>query len=207
MTREEWLLNAAVLINQEVFDSKIDTSSLQISIGKMPKSKLSDSVVQDTEKEDVSMNDFFPPQIFISAYIDEPLELLSAITHELIHVYLSCSPKHDKRFKNECKLIGLDKYEPDELLTGTFNNILNGFPELLPKEFPGTAAQFVEKQKDESKGKTKNETIYFCPECGFEVKTKNKIADEHPGTPTCVCGCKMGIANDEGEKQDENTNV
>ena len=56
-------------------------------------------------------------------------------------------------------------------------------------EFPGKPVKFPTKEPKEKK---KTTTIFFCPECGIEFSAKNSKLKGATGTPTCICGAKMG---------------
>lgn len=205
VTREEWLKAAVNSINESVFGGAYEVDKLQISIGRPKGKALGETVVTDFDKEDVSMDDFFPPTVFISPLIKEPIHILSAITHELIHAYETMSPRHSKAFKFKAEEVGfIDKktdYQMGEMLESTLKGVLD---ELTTSYgvWPGVAITAPAKKEKEEKEKKTNAIVYFCPECGFELKASKKSAEEHPGMPTCVCGCKMGIDNGE-EPTDE----
>ena len=129
VTREEWLKAAVGLVNKYVFNDEYEVSQLQISIGRPKGKALGETVVTDFNKEDVSMDDFFPPTVFISPLIKEPIQILIAITHELIHAYETMSPRHSKAFKQKAEEVGfIDKktdYQINDALETTLNSVLN----------------------------------------------------------------------------------
>lgn len=196
VTREEWLKAAVALVNKHVFNDEYEVSQLQISIGRPKGKALGETVVTDFNKEDVSMDDFFPPTVFISPLIKEPIQILIAITHELIHAYETMSPRHSKAFKQKAEEVGFIDKKTDYQINDALETTLNGVLDLLVSQYgkwPGVAITTPTKKESDEKTKKTNTIVYFCPECGFELKTSKKLAEEHPGSPTCVCGCKMGI--------------
>lgn len=201
VTREEWLKAAVALVNKHVFNSEYEVSQLQISIGRPKGKALGETVVTDFNKEDLSIDDLFPPTVFISPLIKEPIQILIAITHELIHAYETMSPRHSKAFKQKAEEVGFIDKKTDYQIDGALETTLNGVLDLLVSQYgkwPGVAIAAPTKKESDEKTKKTNIIVYFCPECGFELKTSKKSAEEHPGSPTCVCGCKMGI--DYGEE-------
>ena len=204
MNREEWLYEAAQEINAELFEGRNETSQLQISIGRTRGKALGHTMLVDYDKQDVGLDDFFPPTVFISPLIKEPIHILAAITHELIHAYETKSTKHNKLFKATAKNIGFDGvgYEMTDALEADLKRVLDTLESKFGK-YPGIAIKQPEKAKTENK-KQSNTIVYFCPECGYEVKVTRKMMLAHPGFPTCCCGTKMGIANDDsGETTEE----
>lgn len=148
------------------------------------------------------MDDFFPPTVFISPLIKEPIHILAAITHELIHAYETMSSRHSKQFKLKAEEVGFVDKKTDYQMSDILESTLNGVLEKLIAahgEWPGVAITTPAKKDSEEKEKKTNTVVYFYPECGFELKTSKKSAEEHPGMPTCVCGCKMGV--DGGEEE------
>ena len=201
VTREEWLKAAVGLVNKYVFNDEYEVSQLQISIGRPKGKALGETVVTDFNKEDVSMDDFFPPTVFISPLIKEPIQILIAITHELIHAYETMSPRHSKAFKQKAGEVGFIDKKTDYQINDALETTLNGVLDLLLSQYgkwPGVAITTPTKKDSDEKTKKTNTIVYFCPVCGFELKTSKKLAEEHPGSPRCVCGCKMGI--DYGEE-------
>jgi hypothetical protein len=66
-------------------------------------------------------------------------------------------------------------------------------------EFPGETVVVYPKEKKEGK---KNTIVIFCPDCGYEIKVSRKMHEKHgQGTPTCVCGAKMGIDCDDESQE------
>lgn len=196
-TREDWLRNVVRIINQDIFQCEYDTNGLQISIGLAKGKQNGTALFADLNKEDVTMDDFFAPQIFISPYLDNERDIVTEVIKQLIHVYGTQSNKRDKAYKTICKQIGVgENYESSsmdcqDLIDGCINAMKQ-----LGFVYPGDAAKRPIVPEKDKKEKQSNKVKYFCPECLFELETSRKLAEKYPGTPTCVCGCKMGVVED-----------
>lgn len=194
MTREEWLRKAVELIDSEIFEGDLDTINhkYQINCGIVPGKKLT-TTIQPYEDEDVRLDDFFPTTISISHTINDPMDLMVNLTRECIFAFFNLK-KIDKLTKSM-----LNKYYfeapytqccPSEYLITLLKSV---HKQMVDKygAFPGEAVKPRVKEKKEGK---KNTLTLFCPECGYEIKVSRKMHEKHgQGTPTCVCGAKMGV--------------
>lgn len=198
MTREEWLIKAIEMIDDEIFNGNLGSkeTKYQVSMGWTKSAKALGETIYPYEGEDVSIDDFFPVTIHVRCDIKDPVQILGVLVHECIHAFMNIKG-HGKDFKHEAMRVGFEtpitRYHPSPALVSTCENIYKKLG-----EFPGKAVHIHKVEKE----KKTNTVIFFCPECGFEVKTNKKMFEKHgQGIPTCPCGAKMGIACD----NDENT--
>ena len=198
MTREEWLIKAIEMIDDEIFNGNLGSkeTKYQVSMGWTKSAKALGETIYPYDGEDVTEEDFFPVTIHVRCDIKDPVHILGVLVHECIHAFKNIKG-HGKDFKREAMRVGFEKpitqYHPSPELVSTCENIYKKLG-----EFPGKAVHI---HKVEKERKT-NMVIFFCPECGFEVKTNKKTFEKYgQGIPTCPCGAKMGIACD----NDENT--
>lgn len=194
LTREEWLRKAVELIDSEIFEGDLDTINhqFQINCGICPGKKLTNTI-QPYDGEDVRLDDFFPTTISVNHTISDPMILMENLTRECIFAFFNLK-KIDKLTKSM-----LNKYYfeepyssccPSEYLRTLLKSVYRQMVEKYG-EFPGIAVKTRVKEKKEGK---KNTLIMFCPECGYEIKVTRKMHEKHgQGTPTCVCGAKMGL--------------
>lgn len=194
MTREQWLRYAIELIDTDIFRGDLDilNHQYQINCGICPGKKMTNTI-QPYEGEDVRLDDFFPTTISVSHTIADPIEMLTNLTRECIFAFFN-----EKKLNKRCKQL-LDKYYfekpysqccPSVYLTTLIQAIYDKMVK-SHGEFPGVAVKPVNKEKKDGK---KNTLILFCPECGYEIKVTRKMHEKHgQGTPTCVCGAKMGL--------------
>jgi hypothetical protein len=206
MTREQWLRHAVEKLDSEIFDGDLDTINheFQINCGICPGKKLSNTI-QPYDGEDVSLADFFPTTISISHTIKDPIEMLTHLTRECVFAFFN-----EKKLNKRCKKL-LEKYyfespysecNPSQYLKTLIETVYK----ILVKEygeFPGQTVITYQKEKKEGK---KNTLVMFCPECGYEIKVSRKTHEKYgQGTPTCICGCKMGLdCEDEPEETEKN---
>lgn len=187
-TREQWMRAAVDKINEEIFGGDMDIVKYQISSSLLGGKTLGNTVMP-FDGEDVGLDDFFPPTIHIDEKIDSPSMIVAVIAHEMIHAFKDIK-KHGKQFAAVAGSAGFVK---------PFASLHLG-EELAMKcryiakdlgEFPGAP---IKPHKKPKKPKTFS-GIIFCPECGYELRVKEKAFDKH-GLPICPCGCKMALSYD-----------
>ena len=199
MTREEWLIKAIETIDEEIFNGNLGSkeTKYQVSMGWTKSSKALGETIYPYDGEDVTLDDFFPVTIHIRCDIKDPVQILGVLVHECIHAFMNIK-NHGKDFKHVALGVGFEKpitkYYPSSALISRLEDIYKKLG-----EFPGKAVHIHKIEKE----KKKNMVVFFCPECGFEVKTNKKMFEKHGrGIPTCPCGAKMGIACGEEESED-----
>ena len=200
MTREEWLIKAIEMIDDEIFNGNLGSkeTKYQVSMGWTKSAKALGETIYPYDGEDVSIDDFFPVTIHVRCDIKDPVQILGVLVHECIHAFMNIKG-HGKDFKHEAMRVGFEapitRYHPSPALVCTCENIYKKLG-----EFPGKAVHIHKVEKE----KKTNTVIFFCPECGFEVKTNKKMFEKHgQGIPTCPCGAKMGIACDNDENAED----
>ena len=202
MTREEWLIHAVQKIDAEIFEGDLDTINhgFQINCGIVPGKKLT-STIQPYDGENVKLEDFFPTTISVSHTVADPIEMLTNLVRECIFAFFN-----EKKLNKRTKKL-LEKYYFEEPYSGCHpseylkNIIAIVYKQMVNEygEFPGSTVVVYPKEKKEGK---KNTIVMFCPECGYEIKVSRKMHEKHgQGTPTCVCGAKMGIDCEDETKE------
>lgn len=199
MNREQWLRHAVEKLDVEIFDGDLDTINhdFQINCGICPGKRLTNTI-QPYDGEDVKLADFFPTTISVSHTIKDPIELLANLTRECVFAFFG-----EKKLNKRCKKL-LEKYyfeapysecRPSDYLVTLLKSV---HKQLLKEygEFPGQPVIIYPK---ESSGK-KNTLTIFCPNCAIEYKiNRKKWEKNNSGLPTCGCGIKMQIDNEEEE--------
>lgn len=199
MNREQWLRHAVEKLDVEIFDGDLDTINhdFQINCGICPGKRLTNTI-QPYDGEDVKLADFFPTTISVSHTIKDPIELLTNLTRECVFAFFG-----EKKLNKRCKKL-LEKYyfeapysecRPSDYLVTLLKSV---HKQLLKEygEFPGQPVIIYPK---ESSGK-KNTLTIFCPNCAIEYKiNRKKWEKNNSGLPTCGCGTKMQIDNEEEE--------
>lgn len=206
MTREQWLRYAVEKLDVEIFEGDLDTINheFQITCGIVPGKKLTNTI-QPYDGEDISLADFFPTTISVSHTIKDPIEILINLTRECVFAFFN-----EKTVNKRAKKL-LEKYYFEAPYSECHpSDYLKNLIELVYKqmvneygEFPGQAVIIHPKEKKEGK---KNTVILFCPNCGIEYKVNRKAWEKNTsGLPTCGCGAKMGVDN-ENEESTESQN-
>ena len=200
MTREQWLRHAVEKLDAEIFEGDLDTINheFQINCGICPGKRLTNTI-QPYDGDDVKLEDFFPTTISVSHNIKDPIVLLANLTRECIFAFFN-----ESKLNKRCKKL-LEKYYfetpysqcvPSDYL----NTLLKSVYNQLVKEYGEFPGQTVIIHKKEAKDGKKNTVTIFCPNCGIEYKINRKKWEKNlSGLPTCGCGIKMAVDNEEEE--------
>lgn len=130
MTREEYLTEAAYLILDDVLAPHHNqpTPKFRVSVG-FPNGRKTKTIAQCFTKE-VSADNH--NEIFVIPTIDEPLEILAALTHELIHALDNCESGHKNFFAAVARRANLEgkltATTAGKLLTKQLNEIIKTLP-------------------------------------------------------------------------------
>ena len=174
-TRESWLL-AAVDLLRPIFLAKnhIVPKDVLVSCGFASTGKKSHHIGQCWSKRS-SANEV--NQIFISPTLDEPVEVLDTLLHELVHAVDDCQHKHGKEFKKIALSLGMQ---------GPMRSAGAG-PEMKEK-----LLQLAAKLDSYPHGKLKvahhkvisrSRPSAKCPQCGYQVPMYRKFLAFGP--PIC----------------------
>lgn len=202
MTREEWLRKAVEMLDAEIFEGDLDTVNhgYQINCGIVPGKKLT-TTIQPYDGEEVKLEDFFATTISVSHTIKDPIEMLGNLARECVFAFFN-EKKVNKRVKRLFEKYYFEapfsSYNPSSYLVDLLNIV---HKKMVDKygEFPGETVVVYPKEKKEGK---KNTIVMFCPNCDYCVKVSRKLFEKHgQGTPTCVCGTKMGIDCDDESQE------
>ena len=205
ITREKWLRHAVEMLDTKLFNGDLDlfNRQYQVSIGRCPGQKLSESVFP-FDGENVSLADFFPVTMQVDWTIKDPIDLLGNLALECIHAFFD-ERRVNKKFKALAEKYYFDKPYNKFTPTSVLRDILEDVHTSLVKEygeFPGYPVVFHPKPKKEGKPNT---LVLFCPNCGMEYKVNRKAWEKNTsGLPTCGCGTKMGVdLTEEGNEEEE----
>lgn len=109
ITREDWLQEAAELILLEVIlpvYTPRETMQLKLSVGYPPNTKANSKIISCCMASHVSEGGF--NEIFISPEINDSLQVLTALTHEIVHALVDCQGGHQGGFRKIAKRIGFE---------------------------------------------------------------------------------------------------
>ena len=205
---EAWLRKAIEGLDMLLFNGDLDLEShpYQISWGKYRNIA---EVIQPSDNEEITLEDFFPTTICINFTHKTSIEFLGNIALECIHAFFNEKKCNTKRFKALALKYYFDKpfskFTPtprlNEILEEVYNNLIETYG-----DFPGKPISFPEK---EDKPKVKSVYTLFCSECGMELKASRKMLDKY-GWRLPICGCGGRFAcdlEDENEGQNQNEGV
>jgi hypothetical protein len=188
-TREEWLTAAIEELRTEVFGPHdLEIPAYRVSVG-WPggRGKKSNTVGQcwnTAQTKDGSA------AIFVSPVVDEPIEVLSILVHEVIHAIDDCASGHRGAFVQMFRRVGMtgkatQSQAGDELLL-TLTKVersLGEYPHSGMKRDAGGAGQ---KKQDTRMLKL---VVADCDECEYSVRTTRKHIEV--GLPKCPHGVEM----------------
>jgi hypothetical protein len=184
MNREQWL-EAAVNELRPVFKNAGFTipPRMYVSVG-WPSSG-------GTKRKNTTIGQAWSPEnsadkvghIFISPVLDNVVDVLATLVHEVGHIVVGLKHGHKAPFVRFCKAIGLEgkptaTYAGDDLVK-TLDALvekIGDYPhaKLAPSERKVQGTRLLKVQ---------------CPDCGYTIRVTRKWLDE--GVPTCPCGALM----------------
>lgn len=173
ITREEWL-NIAVKSVTPVFTERgYQVPTVRVSCGFPSTGKdrhIGQCWAKHTSEADIN-------EIFISPKLDDPVEILDTLIHELVHAVDNCQHGHGKEFKKIALSVGL-KGKMREASAG----------EALRERLQVIAADLAPYPHKKLKFAIKIRTYRprpraVCGECGYQINILKKWL--HYGPPLC----------------------
>lgn len=189
-TREEWLTVAADLLAQEL-EMHTDLEPAQdvlVSVG-LPLRERGGAVVGQCFVKDSGEGS---NHIFISPRMDNPIDVLATLLHELIHAADDCESSHGGAFRRAYRALGYVSkptvaVPADTTCSDDLKGRLIEHAKVLG-EYPHRPLSPATKVKKQTTRMRKIE----CETCGYTCRTTQKWIDV--GVPNCpVCGVEMGV--------------
>jgi hypothetical protein len=174
-TREEWLQNAVELISP-IFKFKGYTiPKIQVSCGFPSTGNKTKHIGQCWGKSSTSdgIN-----QLFISPVLDEPVQVLDTLVHELVHAVDDCLHHHGPEFKKIATDVGLQGPMREASAGAWLKEQLLGIAKQLGK-YPHSKINLAHS----SSKKTGPRPRAKCKKCGYEVTPLKKWL--YMGPPLC----------------------
>jgi hypothetical protein len=183
-TRESYLQEAANLILDELIMPAVAAKGFEyprpafrISVG-WPKHSRGGKAVAQCFTREASTDG--RNEIFVTPEIDDPVRVMDAVAHELIHAVDDCASGHRNFFAAVARAIGLEGP-----LTAT-----EAGPELAGKlsEIAGLLGGFPHHRMDIGKSHKPGGTRLVkveCSDCGFHFRTSQKQIDLIPADHAC----------------------
>jgi len=182
VNREEWLHQGYKLLAVEVFkrvnvevpaDVKISCSFPSVKGLSAKSARIGECWAREASTAKVN-------EIFISPKVDNPVEVLDILAHELIHATDNCKSGHRGFFAKTAKLIGLEgkmtSTHAGEVLKEKLQSIVKKIG-----EYPHAKIDYTHMKKQ-----TTRMLKVACTRCGFSYRTSKKNIDSMEDK-TCNC--------------------
>jgi hypothetical protein len=174
-TRELWLQNAVDLVSPIFKNKGYTIPKFQVSCGFPSTGNKSKHVGQCWGKS--STNDG-TNQLFISPVLDEPVQVLDTLVHELVHAIDDCMHHHGPEFKKIATDVGLQGLMREASAGPWLLEQLTAISRQLGK-YPHSKINLAHS----SSKKTGPRPRAKCKKCGYEVTPLKKWL--HMGPPLC----------------------
>ena len=174
-TRELWLQNAVDLVSPIFKNKGYTIPKVQVSCGFPSTGNKSKHVGQCWGKS--STNDG-TNQLFISPVLDEPVQVLDTLVHELVHAVDDCMHHHGPEFKKIATDVGLQGLMREASAGPWLLEQLTAISRRLGK-YPHSKINLAHS----SSKKTGPRPRAKCKKCGYEVTPLKKWL--HMGPPLC----------------------
>ena len=174
-TRELWLQNAVDLVSPIFKNKGYTIPKVQVSCGFPSTGNKSKHVGQCWGKS--STNDG-TNQLFISPILDEPVQVLDTLVHELVHAVDDCMHHHGPEFKKIATDVGLQGLMREASAGPWLQEQLTVISKQLGR-YPHSKINLAHS----SSKKTGPRPRAKCKKCGYEVTPLKKWL--HMGPPLC----------------------
>ena len=175
ITRELWLQNAADLVSPIFKNKGYTIPKIQVSCGFPSTGNKSKHVGQCWGRS--STNDG-TNQLFISPVLDESIQVLDTLVHELVHAVDDCMHHHGPEFKKIATDVGLQGLMREASAGPWLLEQLTAISRQLGK-YPHSKINLAHS----SSKKTGPRPRAKCKKCGYEVTPLKKWL--HMGPPLC----------------------
>lgn len=182
MTREDWLQNAKIELDSVLWPATgIKVPRVEVSCGfpggASPRTTLGQCWATVTAGG--------VAQVFVSPILDDPIDVLAVLTHELIHASDDCESGHRGAFTRIARAVGL---------VGPMRATTPGAELITRLERVAAALGTYPHRRIELAEIVKQSTRMLrveCPSCAYLVRTTAKWISV--GLPTCPCGTRMAL--------------
>jgi hypothetical protein len=185
MTREEWLLKATEQLKPAFLETGAEipekvrvTCGWPSHGGRGTKKRVTGECWPAKKSRDAHF------EIFISPTMDNPIEVLGTLIHELVHAAVGLDQGHKAAFRTAATALGLTgkmtATEVGEELEGRLHDLSAKLG-----DYPHAELDPTQQKKPQSTRMLKIQ----CPACGWMARTSKKWMEL--GLPTCACGEQM----------------
>lgn len=192
LTREQWLNECADLIMNEIIHPVWivrDSMSIKVSVGYAPNTKAGSKTIGVCLSSACSANGY--NEIFISPVINDSLQVLGTLAHELIHAVDDCKNGHKGPFVNLMHKIGLEGKPTATVPSKALADHLAQFVDLLGP-IPHAKVDLSTQKRQQNR----NIKVQCSDEsCGFKFNTSraqiNYVLELHGEVICPACGHAM----------------
>ena len=188
LTREEWLIRATKRLTPWIndCDNGVEYELPLISVGWPKGSRGRGKAIGQCWDKSAS-GDKTRAHIFIAPTLDDPVEVVSTLLHELVHASVGTECGHKGPFRLLALELGFMEPMTQTPMSDPLRERIVALLDKLP-EFP-----HVKLNDSAIKKQTTRMLKVECPACGCIARMTAKWLDE-VGPPTCGCGVDMEIA-------------
>jgi hypothetical protein len=167
ITREQWLNRSVdilfdVILTDEVI-APYTAPPVRVSVAPMASKRLGVCHVR-------RISDDGHNEIFITAHIDDSIEILGVLVHELIHALDDCASGHRNYFAKVARAAGLEGKFTATTAGPQLREVLESAVKIL-----GPIPHAKLNLKPKEKGRNNNKIV--CDSCGFQANLSRKWAD------------------------------
>lgn len=184
--REQWLMECAKMLEEDfqAIGYECHSDSYRISCGFSSRGALSKKSKRIGECWSTAVSSNGLGEIFISPLLDNPIDVLGVVTHEMIHHIVGCECGHKGPFKRCAKAIGLEGKMTATTIGEKLSRRLNAIWEKV-----GNYPHYHIDPKAKPKKDGTRMIKFECMNCGWVGRTTQKWIDV--GLPQCHCGGKF----------------
>jgi hypothetical protein len=184
LLREAWLAFAVAILNDHLRECGLSCVDVRVSCGWPSRGGAgSGQRVVIGQCFDGSVSKDGKPQIFISPRIDESIEVLGTLLHEMVHASVGVQHRHRKPFSQAARKVGLEGPPTATTVGKELVPLLQTFVERMGP-YPHAALVPTQKPKPGSRLR-----LYEC-QCAEPVKVR--IASDDFQARCLVCGELFG---------------
>jgi hypothetical protein len=173
MNREEWLNEAVKKVTPIFTQRGYEVPKVRVSCGFASTGKtrhIGQCWAKEISHDEVN-------EIFISPKLDDPVDVMDTLIHELVHAVDNCKNSHGKEFKKIALRVGLEGHMRSAHAGKPLREKLSVIAKELP-EYPHKKLRIVDKiivRRPTPKA--------VCKECGYQINVPKKYIEY--GAPLC----------------------
>ena len=189
MNREEWLQKATSELRKVFERDQVKVPPIHVSVGWPSRGGVSQKRRTVGQCWDSQTSADGVPHVFISPVLEDAVDVLATLAHEMIHAVCGSEEGHKGEFVRIAKEFGFTSPWTQTPMGEDAEGRLCKVADSL-EPYPHVKLTPTTKER---KPQTTRMKLIKCvsDECGYQVRTTQKWIDV--GLPTCVCGEEMGL--------------